>query len=494
MAIYQGSVSIGGGGGKSPYEYAEDAGFVGTEEEFYAASSQLPEHIGDINNPHQVTAEQVGARPADWMPTAADVGAARCATYWIDAGKAISFDFQDGETYALITCRGWAGVAECAFLFSGYASSTNQATMKIVPLSGNSGPSGYISYGTNKVGHGFTVQNNSDVAVSVNIARFLGTDEIIVEETAENAYSLNNYTAIPISAGGTGATGAATARANLGITLENIGAAPAGFGLGTYGKTLTSSDDLNTIKLNGVYEWAWNDMPTNAPTIPGFPLAGYSAVMRVSSANGSRLIQNIYYPQLATDAVGWVWIELRRTYDSTNGWQAAEFYNPPLASGYEYRTTERINGKAVYKRNNGGVIEYRLEGETEWKPYAQAVGGLATDGSNTMTGNLTVAPSSNASVDLINGAAPYFSQFANGYYTAYLRSFADKANKGTYRSLGLRNIGYTGNIGKALVLEEYENDAKKSEYDILHTGNVVASATDITAGSSASWQQYHVYE
>jgi hypothetical protein len=29
---------------------------------------------------------------------------------------------------------------------------------------------------------------------------------------------------------------------------------------------------------------------------------------------------------------------------------------------------------------------------------------------------------------------------------------------------------------------------------VLHTGNVVASATDITAGSSASWQQYLVYE
>ena len=72
MAIYQGSSFIGGGG-KSPYEYAEDAGFVGTEEEFYAASSQMPEHIGDINNPHNVSAAQVGA------PTVAEMNAAIAA-------------------------------------------------------------------------------------------------------------------------------------------------------------------------------------------------------------------------------------------------------------------------------------------------------------------------------------------------------------------------------------------------------------------------------
>lgn len=50
-----------------------------------------------------------------------------------------------------------------------------------------------------------------------------------------------------------------------------------------------------------------------------------------------------------------------------------EWLDPPMVSGEEYRTTERIGDKAVYKRNNG-IIEYRLDGETEWKPYADAVG------------------------------------------------------------------------------------------------------------------------
>lgn len=40
-----------------------------------AVQSNLTAHTGNTNNPHSVTAEQVGARPNTWTPTAADVGA-----------------------------------------------------------------------------------------------------------------------------------------------------------------------------------------------------------------------------------------------------------------------------------------------------------------------------------------------------------------------------------------------------------------------------------
>ena len=40
------------------------------------AEPTFMEHIGNKQNPHNVTAEQVGARPNTWTPTAADVGAA----------------------------------------------------------------------------------------------------------------------------------------------------------------------------------------------------------------------------------------------------------------------------------------------------------------------------------------------------------------------------------------------------------------------------------
>ena len=41
-----------------------------------AVQGNLDAHTANHQNPHGVTAEQVGARPASWMPTAADVGAA----------------------------------------------------------------------------------------------------------------------------------------------------------------------------------------------------------------------------------------------------------------------------------------------------------------------------------------------------------------------------------------------------------------------------------
>lgn len=40
-----------------------------------ATGDAIKGHADDQNNPHKVTASQVGARPSDWMPTASDVGA-----------------------------------------------------------------------------------------------------------------------------------------------------------------------------------------------------------------------------------------------------------------------------------------------------------------------------------------------------------------------------------------------------------------------------------
>jgi hypothetical protein len=52
--------------GKSAYEYAKEGGYNGTEEEFVELFKSIPsveEHLNDTSNPHEVTAEQVGALP-----------------------------------------------------------------------------------------------------------------------------------------------------------------------------------------------------------------------------------------------------------------------------------------------------------------------------------------------------------------------------------------------------------------------------------------------
>ena len=77
------------------YGLAVKNGYKGTEQEWLASlkgdayilteddkneiaaevGGMVSEHPGRKDNPHHVTAEQVGARPIDWMPTAEEVGA-----------------------------------------------------------------------------------------------------------------------------------------------------------------------------------------------------------------------------------------------------------------------------------------------------------------------------------------------------------------------------------------------------------------------------------
>lgn len=71
----QGVPGVSGKDGKSAYQTAVEAGYAGTETAFNEALKDVPGHIASKENPHGVTAAQIGARPDTWMPTAADVGA-----------------------------------------------------------------------------------------------------------------------------------------------------------------------------------------------------------------------------------------------------------------------------------------------------------------------------------------------------------------------------------------------------------------------------------
>ena len=54
-----------GSPGKSAYEAAKEGGYIGTEAEFNQILTSIPEHIANKNNPHSVTAAQVGAYTKD---------------------------------------------------------------------------------------------------------------------------------------------------------------------------------------------------------------------------------------------------------------------------------------------------------------------------------------------------------------------------------------------------------------------------------------------
>ena len=70
----QGPAGASGQNGKSAYTSAVEGGYTGTETAFNDGLAKTPAHIVDQNNPHKVTAEQVGARPDDWTPSKEDVG------------------------------------------------------------------------------------------------------------------------------------------------------------------------------------------------------------------------------------------------------------------------------------------------------------------------------------------------------------------------------------------------------------------------------------
>ena len=119
------------------------------------------------------------------------------------------------------------------------------------------------------------------------------------------------------------------------ITPDKIGAAPAGYGLGTTGvvKTISALSELDTIVSNGWY----TIYSPNVLSIGG--VAFHSLTLEVSMYNSTQGCQTVRF--LGNNIV------CRRAMYSSE-WGDWEFANPPMEIGVAYRTTERYNGKPVY--------------------------------------------------------------------------------------------------------------------------------------------------
>ena len=115
----------------------------------------------------------------------------------------------------------------------------------------------------------------------------------------------------------------------------NIGAAPAGYGLGeNIGKTV---NDANMAVLSG---WYYHYGVTNAPYHGTTPL-GYGMIL-VSAKYG--YVWQTYFANTAGKHV-----KLQRySTDGGSTWTEWEYENPPMELGVEYRTTERYLSKPVY--------------------------------------------------------------------------------------------------------------------------------------------------
>lgn len=141
------------------------------------------------------------------------------------------------------------------------------------------------------------------------------------------------------------------------VTADSIGAAPAGYGLGDRNVPSTA---WKYTKGSG-FSRSSNDSPDN------------TLWWGISSANDSGGGAHIAFSK-ANDIL----TEARRVYKTDSYGNVSgdwEYVNPPMNPGVEYRTTDRFNGKAVYKRlTTNDVLEYRLDGEDEWYPYINQIG------------------------------------------------------------------------------------------------------------------------
>ena len=180
--------------------------------------------------------------------------------------------------------------------------------------------------------------------------------------------------------------------------------APAGYGLGVASPSWCPNRDCDQAVLSGWYRVSSSNDANNP---------GQSGVMFVSRYSDECIYQTFYgYSSTAP-------IKMRSNLGT--GFGEWEWVNPPMALGVEYRTTERVDSKVVYKKNVDGVIKYRLDGETEWKNQNVLMGAAPVG-----YGLGTTGPS-------VSDANHVFDTFRNGWY----RTISTTANTAVTHGAGI---------------------------------------------------------
>lgn len=116
-------------------------------------------------------------------------------------------------------------------------------------------------------------------------------------------------------------------------TIAEIGAAPAGYGLGQEVVWIFSPNTLDEYKDSGFYSWS-----------SGVGNAPFSAGSMIVIKRSAEYVYQIAF----RDDITRVEMAVRKLTVTT--WTPWEWINPPMVEGTEYRTTERCKGKPVYAR------------------------------------------------------------------------------------------------------------------------------------------------
>lgn len=154
-------------------------------------ATSIQNHENNNNNPHGVTAEQVGARPNTWLPTIAEIGAApaghvKKTFFTIPPSGTASITF-NSTTNAMIYCRSWAGGTEAVFNYSGYAAGAARQNITTLVNGGS------VACGLNleSAGQGMSIKNyRSEIGLDVCIDSGIQNYEPVITFTEANAAEL----------------------------------------------------------------------------------------------------------------------------------------------------------------------------------------------------------------------------------------------------------------------------------------------------------------
>lgn len=143
------------------------------------------------------------------------------------------------------------------------------------------------------------------------------------------------------------------------VTREQIGAAPSGFGLGT--TELDYGDDIDNLFENGWYMYDGESILGDDNPNLGY---GFLTVQGCDGNGTFMVVRQTFFPTY----IGVGHLVREYGFDMNNDewcWGEWEWVNPQIATGEEYRTTEKWLGKPVYTKavylgyltGNGKIVD-----------------------------------------------------------------------------------------------------------------------------------------
>lgn len=200
-----------------------------------------------------------------------------------------------------------------------------------------------------------------------------------------------------------------------GVTIEQIGAAPAGYGLGGYpAEYIGSVAELDTRFKYGLY--MFGAQTTNICNV----LFQYATLL-VYPFNNDICVQELRPVMASPDQMNVVF----RRYCYGGSFSEWEIENPPMALGTEYRTTERWNGEPLYTKlvNIGAIPNTDSKYVTDILPMnikPLSISGIARGGTNNTHGLPLPTRHIHVSVDGEWGSVYVSSDSDYSNYTGFL--------------------------------------------------------------------------